>query len=362
MNRTEAQARRLVWLFPLWMRSTRGEEAVGLVLDLLPPDAGRLPLRSRLDLVRTGLQARRRGTPPPRVWSGLSFARRRPSAAAIPVVWRPWLVSVVNRKRFVLQCAAMRNLFVLVLAVVFLASSSSTSWDDDPRPIWMIGFYLALWSASVLAFVVRRKRWRAAVLAANALDDDGRPLPPNQVELAWSAAGISNVPIAPGLAMAAVVSGGYGPVQWLDERHGVTMAGPVLALLLLAAAVGLALLVARRRLRAFDPASPASTASPRPGWRDDRVLAVLAGVVGGGLTGWLGAQLVVDGHLHVIAILAVPAGCLTMLHEVRAAQRRIGREIGLWDLLPGTAPQVIARETATRTGWASSGPGRPAPG
>ena len=88
----EQQARRYLRLFPEWMREVRGEEAVGLVLDQLPADRDRLPLRSKVDLVRAGLHARRKGTPPPWV---LRTASRAPGTwpgrgAAVPAAWRPW--------------------------------------------------------------------------------------------------------------------------------------------------------------------------------------------------------------------------------------------------------------------------------
>lgn len=360
MNRAEAQARRLLWLFPLWMRATRGEEAVSLVLDLLPPGARRLPWGSRVDLLRAGLQARRRGTPPLRVWSALAFARRKPARAAIPVGWQPWLASVVNRKSFLVRCALMRSLFLPVMATIWLVFGAlSPAIDSSMIPMGLI--YLAMWVLSVPAFALRARRWRVLLLAANGLATDGRPLPPDQVQLVWGAPAVANAPLWPALVAGSLVCGGYGTGHWVLGHGTSAPASPLPALIAFAAAVGLAVVVSHRRLRWFDPASPASTAPPRTSW-NHQVAPVGVALVAGYAIGWFAAEQVLAGRVHLLAIWAVPAGALVLAAEIRRAQRRIGREVGIWDLVPDAAPQVVVQAPEAVAAWQSRGPGRPVAG
>lgn len=64
MSRVEDQARRLLVAYPWRMRAEQGDEIVGTVLDALPPGSSRLSWRTALDLVRGGLNTRRRRRPP----------------------------------------------------------------------------------------------------------------------------------------------------------------------------------------------------------------------------------------------------------------------------------------------------------
>jgi hypothetical protein len=167
----EAQARRYLALFPAWLRPTRGEEAVGLVLDLLPPDAEHLPWRSKLDLVRAGLHARRVGTPPVWVRSRVIYANR--GGSPVPAVWLPWLSTFVQQRWFPARVGASKAL------VVF--GPQTLLWSS----IWSLGWaLLGLVGLIVLDAVVatlRGRRLREAVCTTNGLAEDGRMRPPNEV-------------------------------------------------------------------------------------------------------------------------------------------------------------------------------------
>ncbi|HMJ75714.1 MAG TPA: hypothetical protein VK507_07065, partial [Iamia sp.] len=64
MSRAEQQARRLLATYPWRVRAEQGGEIIGTVLDALPPDAGRLPVRTAIDLARGGWRVRTRRRPP----------------------------------------------------------------------------------------------------------------------------------------------------------------------------------------------------------------------------------------------------------------------------------------------------------
>ena len=103
----------MVWLFPAWLRETRGEEAIALVLDLAPANETSLPLRSRLDLIRAGLHARRVGTPPLGVWQAVAWAHRRNRSGMVPDQWRPWLLDGLGRQGFLLRLALLRSIVAM---------------------------------------------------------------------------------------------------------------------------------------------------------------------------------------------------------------------------------------------------------
>lgn len=83
----ERSARR--WLavaYPPRWRRTRGEELLGVTLDLTPPGASRLPLATGIDLVRGGTVARWRDRPTPGRWLAYRLLDVR-----VPPRYRAWV-------------------------------------------------------------------------------------------------------------------------------------------------------------------------------------------------------------------------------------------------------------------------------
>lgn len=216
----EQQARRYLRLFPEWMREIRGEEVVGLVLDQLPADVDHLPLRSRMDLVRAGLHARRTGTPPPWV---LRTASRAPGTwpgrgAAVPAAWRPWLIARLRHRGFVWQCAFMPDLSSAPTLVV-LAALWTADWGAAAFGIMAV-VATGMWLLRGIGFLLfRRTIWRARLTAANGLDLDGIPLPPGEVAMGWNKPAMANVWVLP-FAVATTVTAGAAPVGWMILASG----------------------------------------------------------------------------------------------------------------------------------------------
>jgi len=81
-----------LWMraYPCRWREARGEELLGLVVDLAGPDARGLGARAAFDLVRGGWATRWREHPPLHTWLLYRFERR------IPVAYRSWALDDIN--------------------------------------------------------------------------------------------------------------------------------------------------------------------------------------------------------------------------------------------------------------------------
>ena len=316
----ERQARRYLALFPVWMRATRGEEAIGLVLDLLPAGTRRLPARSRLDLLRAGLQARRRGTPPAWVWIDVLSAAPTNARGRAPERWHPWLRAFLREpgwsRRQSVACIVPTVLVVLGLHLAGLISNLS-----------------AVWFGAIFVGVRRGAgalRWRRAVLVRNGFAEvpagsgaeppltfalrDGPAAP---ALLRWSAG------CAATGAAAAVVAGALDPPPSLRSVLGAAAVALVV--------VGGLLRFGRRALAAV-PAEPVR-------WvvhdrrRDNWALRALV----------LGAAvlLVASGLPGAIAGAGMAAGGLVLRRSALVRGRAVGRPVRLWEVVPIAGPGAM---------------------
>ncbi len=345
MDQVEAEARRYLHLFPEWLREVRGEEAVGLVLDQVPADVERLPLRSRLDLVRAGLHARRRGTPPLRVWSAVSTARRPDWAGrgpAVPLEWRPWLVTKLRRRSFAWQCAFWGNGWFWIYSF-FLALNLTRAWNGTELAIVLSAGVLFTILSCAWFLVFRRRTWRAALLAANGLGDDGRPLPPGEVTVAWVKPTFQNVWVQP-FAVAATVGSLSAPITWvaLDDPPldgGFRSTAWTIAAF---AAIVLGVVVwTKARVRGIG-AEPAGGAGPLTR-RADLLAAVVYGGAAGASAGFCTAIAAIMMRIHPVVVLAPFVGSGLALVIVVSVERSVGRPLGSWDVLARQGPQQVVR-------------------
>jgi len=84
-TRFERSARFWLRAYPRRWRAARGEEVLGVLLDLAAPGERRVGARTALDLVRGGWATRLRGRPPLLPWLGYALLGRR-----IPTPYRAW--------------------------------------------------------------------------------------------------------------------------------------------------------------------------------------------------------------------------------------------------------------------------------
>lgn len=330
----ERQAGRYLRLFPSWMRADRGEEALGLTLDQLPPGATQLPWSLRLELVRAGLHARRRGTPPPRVWNRLAYTSALRNDPVVPVEWRPWLASVVMTRWITVVYAAIRSAPFLVVAIMQVIVPTS----EDP--IVPVSFFVMWLGLAVGLWLFRRERWRARVLLVNGFGSDGRPLPTHQMGRSWSQQSVPNTWVVPALLGFVLVGGVYGAVSWFqaDRAPGPNIlgSGAIVALVVWMCLIG------RRRLACLDAGRAGTGFAPK----DDRTRNVLAAACGAGtglLWSWTVALAAQTVGLSLVAALAGPLAAFATLVAVVRVERRIGRRVGEWDLHPAWAPQIVER-------------------
>jgi len=338
VDRPLRQAHRLQWLFPAWMRATRGEEAVGVVLDLLPPQSSRLSLRASLDLVRAGIHARRRGTPPLGVLVAYAFAEPSRHGAFVPETWHPWMLVALSRRT-----AAFRAGLVRMVPVIAVGGVLSTFQGTFGTNRWLIPGVVAPLGA--IAFAWRRgPAWRAALLAANGYRSDLSPVPPEEVgervlpsrwpnlRVSTTVAAISAMCIAIGSWTALPASTPH--VLRLDPSGPLNL-GMVLAVSCL---VAVRVWVNVRSLGRVHGVSglPPVAASGDVRW--ELVVTVLAWIAGLGLFTLLAdAARVRSTQLALWSVFAV--GSATIASAAALAERRVGRRVGLWEISPSLGPR-----------------------
>lgn len=337
----EEEARRYLRLFPRWMREVRGEEAIGLVLDQLPPDAGRLPVRSKVDLTRAGLHAQRIGRPPHKVRRTVASASPRSRGGTVPPEWRPWLLDGLPRRSFAFTCAMTRNWHILVLGILWAApygARSGAGWDP-----WGAVLAVGLWILTSALAALRVQRWRDTLSVRNGLRPDGSPLPLHQTDHYWTRAAISNVWVLPGLMAGAAVHAGAAALGWPDI--GSPGNGILAFWLVIAALVGAWLLgvdrLAQERMAPAPPASPRLLQPAGGGWSAGMVIGALVGLLAAALISWIVG--VVAGILGLATLARWVLCASAAIVSVRAveAERRQSRRIGLWDLFRSTGPQIV---------------------
>ena len=334
----EQQARRLLWLFPGWLRTGRGEEALGVVLDLLPPGARRLPLRSRLDLVRAGLRARRHGTAPLFVWLGVVFARTDGAQGRIPPRWRPWLLWRLDSVRF-RRLRIERWLVVSSMVLVSTALSDSRTMTGD-RSVATVGnvvFALAV-GGVVEAILGQRRRallWRRQLLVVNALVERVSWEPAPGLRKAdvgnWPARRLLLLLLGSGAVLLAVAT-----EVLATHRGGRSL--EVIHVGVAAVALGAILRMWWRLGHNATEVQPTAPAAPL-----DRTWASGTFLMGMGLpAGTLFLVRLGPESSGTIAGSALAAavflGAAVGLVQVVRVERRVGRRIGVWEVAPSLGP------------------------
>lgn len=348
----EEQARRFLRLFPAWVRATRGEEAVSLVLDLLPPDSARLPVRARVDLVRAGLQQRRREIPPPSVWWTAHAATLRSSHGWVPARWHPWLLHLARpawcRVRFV---ARLWGALATVAVAVALVGGGRDALPGT-----------ALISAMAWAFVLSTLgEWRRSVLERNGYGPDGLPLPPDRLRQRTIAASLPNMPLR---QLAAWLAGSVGlaslialvlMVWWPQPGVGgaehlrAGLAGAAVAV------IGVAIMGRLASRIGGEPSEgppPALTWSGRGAWQV-WVLLVSATL--------LVVMIAHESELGALLVVCSNALAVAAFATVRRTEHRIARPLGLWDVFPYSAERTVWTCEPPPPNWRPPSPGPPTP-
>ena len=322
----EERARRHLWLFPAWVRADRGEEAVGLVLDLLAPDAHRLPLRSRVDLVRAGLHARRVGTPPLWVWLDVLTASPRNARGRVPERWRAWLHQWTSAKGWSVRQAAASVALVMAIPLALVACG------------WRVGgiAVLPFYVAGRCAF--RAPAWRQRIWERNgfASAPAGAPAP----RLFYA---VRNRPAVPALGRWAVVASAlaaagttFGAV-WERPRPSL---GSLLPSMVLALVVGWVLIWVGTR-------SLAGTRPEPHRWHvnDSRADRWALGA-------WTPVVCVISVGVGAEAAPLTAAAAVALLvlrHRAVRRGRALGRPIDLWEVVPLLGPGATVPLPPERT-------------
>ena len=342
----DEQARRYLRAFPAWMRADRGEEVVGLVLDQLPAGADQLPLHSRWELVRAGLHARRRGTPPPSVWFEVLAADVKNRRGLVPEAWRPWLLHWVHDPTWYRRYVTS---YVLVVGTLLLALGPIGAIVESPASLLV---NVALW-ALVLGFVLRGRapRWRWAVALRNGLvPSDLRELPAEATQRGFVRPMVADRPALP-IAVVATAFGGIllGAIALITALVPAGERGPAhptigaAITLVEVTLVGMVLVrpVLRRVGRASvvppEPPDPAAMVAPL---RSGASLA--GGIVLVSIAGLFVVWTLAFGGLRA----AIVAGAFTFVAVLETAwilrrQRGLGRNLRMWEVWPVTGPRPL---------------------
>ena len=348
----EREARKYLRLFPEWMREVRGEEAVGLVLDQVPAGASSLPWRSKADLVRAGLHARRRGTPPWRVRQQVAQARSanwNGRGAAVPLAWRPWLITMLRRRSFPWRCAFRidpNDLYsVIILSALYVGDAGGAILWWAPLTFVALIVLRGIWF-----LVFGHRRWRARLAATNGLDPVGRPLPPNELAVVWVKPTMPNRLVgayARGALVGALVG---GPVAWRvlappADHHPPVPAHPASwSLAVVAVALVAGWCAANLLLGRVDEGRGAVDGPNVPGGpHGERWVTVASGLILGGVLGFAGGLVGRIAWLDPFVLAAAPLGVAVAVLGFRRYERRLGRPLGVWDICPDTAPQRVVR-------------------
>jgi hypothetical protein len=353
MTRTpDEQARQMLRLFPARVRADRGQEAVGLVLDQLPPGTDHLPVAARLDLARAALHAHRRATPPPHVWLDVLVADPRNRRGLVPDAWRPWLVAWLQdphwKRRYVVRTVV--GLLVGLVAIFPLLRTG------DGAGIVVNG---VMWTGALVVMqAIRASRWRWLVAFRNGLvPADLRPFPGDALKVGlvrplwpnWSA--LRMVSIA-----SAVLVMGLSANLGATAVAGVEVLAPdvgdfVFLAALVLAAVAIVLVPALARIRRADlqrPAPPdpstmverARTRGAQVGWAFVLAFWIV-------MAGW---RVILQGVAGAVVLGSFLAAAGMLVVALLLARQRAGRSIGIWEVWPGTGPQpfLLVRDDVLR--------------
>lgn len=345
------------WLFPAWLRQTRGEEAIALVLDLAPPNATSLSAGSRIDLIRAGLHARRVGTPPLGVWSAVTWARRRNRSGMVPDQWHPWLLDGLGRRGFLVRLALLRS--IVGMGPFFVLLMAGDGHVSRVRHQLLVGVAVVV-GLACLVVVFQGRSWRRELYLKNGYGEDGVRFDDPRIQLDYYLPQVSNLPVEPfGWATALVGVALVGTAGWKRGFSEIALKAPstrvlvvtLLAMLLLAALV-------RSSLRRV-ATNPATTVVAMDGWGNRaRVVGVPAAF---GLGLWWFSTALPDAAMTMTVGFAMVFLGVAMALSVRMAGRRLQRAVGIWDMFPslGPLPCLVWRESLDQRPT-PPGPGHPA--
>lgn len=159
----ERRARFWLRAFPRRYRTARADEVLSTLADLTEPGATRPDARTAADLVRAGWRERWRTRPP--LWRWLTYIWTK----KLPPAYHPWMFDDLDGPWWPVRNGLRGGMWIWLMILFDLLWSPSVGWWRVFAPI---GVGLVVISAIV------RQRGRRAVLLANGLDPDGRPLPP----------------------------------------------------------------------------------------------------------------------------------------------------------------------------------------
>jgi hypothetical protein len=324
----ERRCRFLLRAWPWRDRWERGEELVGTMLDVSDENRTWPSPTMAADMVVAGIRARRRRRPPWTVRVQLT------TRARIDHRWHEWMLDRLLapgwRRRMAMANARYVLTYMLVMRALF-------GPFERPRPIiaaltvgmlaliLVVGFLIAGWD-------------RARILNHNGYALEGSP-PRLVSRLVWMEQGerIANVRLAPVVAAVSL------PLFLVGRALAVFLLSPTGRLdfrfsqpLVISLTIGLFALsswwTVVHRIPAGDPGRPTRW----PG-RWSLPAAAIAVVI------------------EVIVLLVAPMGALGLAGGVLGLmpaaatfvllreERRIGRTVGLWDVVPRLAPRTVAR-------------------
>ena len=262
-GRFERSARFWLRAYPRRWREARAEELLAVLADVAGPDARRLDARAAVDLVRAGWATRWRGRPPWWRW-----ALYRGFDVRLPAAWREWVYDDLRGALWPVRIAGQTFVvFVLMYSAMWaVLFRGMDAWSSGLSGYaYMMGmFVVTAWFGSPS----RLRRDRVRHLAPR----PGEPLTEGSLfvvaeyrrrvlagpGLWWASACAFVLTVLAGVAMLVGPSGWWTRSTWGGpEGVGTEFeVGPVvdrrLAWVLVAVAVGVGVLVARRGRRRID--------------------------------------------------------------------------------------------------------------
>jgi hypothetical protein len=322
----ERRCRCLLRAWPWRDRAERGEELLGTMLDVTDDDRSWPSPVMAADMVVAGIRARRRRRPPWTVRVQLS------TRARLDHRWHEWMLDRLLapgwRRRIATANARVATCILLVQVMIRLPYARPVPPLVVPVMVGMVAFVSAggfLFAGSDRARILRRNGY---VLEGS---------PPRLVSrLVWTEQGerIANVRLAPVMAAISLPMflAGRGLVVSVHETTGRLLHQPLVISLTFALF-----------LLAYGWTSVHHIAAGAPGrptvWAGRRSLPAAAVVIGVEVVVLLVAPMGAPGLAGgALGLLPAMATFVLLLEE-----RRIGRSVGLWDVVPRLAPGPVVR-------------------
>ena len=328
MTPLERRCRFLLRAWPWRDRWERGEELLGTMLDVSGEDRSWPSPAMAADMIVGGIRARRRRRPPWPVRMQLTVGGR------LDHRWHEWMLDRLLapgwRRRLTLAKVRYVVTYMVLMRVLF-------GPYERPRPIFEAFTVILLALVLVGGFLLAG--WdRTRILRRNGYALEGSP-PRLVSRLVWTEQGarLPNVRLAPVMAALSLplFLAGLALVAFLRSPTG-RLDFEFFQPLAIAWTVDLFLLAygwsTVHRIPSLDPGRPTTWAGrwPLPAAAVAAVVEVAVLLVAP-----LGAMDVAGGALGLLPAVAT----FVLLLE----ERRIGRSVGLWDVVPGLAPGTVAR-------------------